>query len=680
VEKRLDSWKEIAAYLGREVRTVQRWAKTGHLPVHRIPGGERPRVFALKEEIDAWLGPSGPGRRDQGGAAPLSVPGPALSEDSSSAPPPAAPLASSRRRARAALLAGLAVLLVGGALAVGRWLRLGPSGPRPPRTAVAVLPLENLSAQGAYAAFASGLHEELLTQLTGVSGLTVVGRTSVMGYAGTVKPLREIGNELGVGSIVEGSVQVAGNQLRVNVQLIDAATQAHLWAERYDRTLDDAFAVQSDIARRVVAAVGARLTSAEAGALAASPTRSAEAYLLYLQGRAYWRRPGYERGNLEIAERLFEQALALDSSFALAHAALSLVLGQMSWFRYEVSPAVLARQRSEAETALRLAPGLAAAHTAVGLALYFGPADYGRALDEFRLALRAAPSDAEAWAWVGYVHRRLGDWDSVDVAFANAVQLDPRNANLFFDLRGLTSQALRRYGDAVAAFRRALVLAPDLLAARLALGWTYAEWTGQLDTLRSTFAGMDARTRVAAGGLDFLLLERQPDSLLAVLAGAHQIWIEDQPLYRPTALYAAWAHELRGDSTAARAAFQAAVRLLDSLVRALPNDWRVHAARGLALAGLGRRGDARREAAWLALSDVHGGDRAFGLLLEVERAAILAQTGPPDAAVRVLERLPAEPAPRISVPLLRLDPRWDPIRGDPHFQTLLAKRADAPSR
>jgi TolB-like protein/Flp pilus assembly protein TadD len=575
-------------------------------------------------------------------------------------------------RGRVALGLG-AVALAIGAVAAGRALLGGRRATGYPRTAIAVLPLENLSPQGPYAYFAGGLHDELLTQLAKVAALTVIGRTSVAAYAGTAKPLREIGSELGVGSIVEGSVQVVGNRLRVIVQLIDPATQAHLWAEHYDRTLDDAFAVESDIAQRIVAGVGARLTSAEAGALGAAPTQSAEAYQLYLEGIEYYRRPGYERVNLETAQRLFERALMLDSTFAPAHAALSEVHGQMFWFRYDVSPPQLAQMRAEAETALRLAPDLPSVRVAMGVALY-RDGDYRQALAEFGRALRAAPGDAGVWAWMGYAYRRLGNWDSVDVAFTNASRLDPRNANLFYDLRGHTCQSLRRYADAIAAYRQALTLAPDLLAARLAIGWTYAAWTGQLDTLRAVWAPMDAGSRVGSGNLDFLRLEREPDSLLALLGATHQVWYEDQPAYRPAALYVAWARELQGDSAAARAAFRSALALLDSVVRVSPDDWRVHAARGQALAGLGRRADAQREAAWLQQSPLYRRDRSLGPVLEEGRAAILARAGARDAALQALERLLAEPS-GLSVPLLRLDPSWDPIRADPRFEALLVKYA-----
>jgi TolB-like protein len=188
---------------------------------------------------------------------------------------PATPLPRRFSWERIALLGIAAVVVIAGAVAVGSWLRGGSTGPRHPRTAIAVLPFENLRGEGPNAYFAGGLHDELLTQLSKVAALKVIGRTSVLTYANSEKRLSEIGDELAVGSIVEGSVQVVGNRLRVSVQLIDPVTETHLWAEHYDRTLDDAFAVQSDIAQRIVGAVGGTLTGAEAGAIAAMPTANA---------------------------------------------------------------------------------------------------------------------------------------------------------------------------------------------------------------------------------------------------------------------------------------------------------------------------------------------------------------------------------------------------------------------
>jgi tetratricopeptide (TPR) repeat protein len=230
-------------------------------------------------------------------------------------------------------------------------------------------------------------------------------------------------------------------------------------------TLDDAFAIQSDVAHQIVTAVGAALRGVERRRLAEAPTVNAEAYQPYLQGREYFIRPGFLRQNQEIAQQLFERALALDPGFALARAALSEVRGRMFWFRYDPSPARAARQRAEAEAALRLAPDLPQAHVAMGLAHYWGRRDYRRAMEEFRVALKGLPNDARLWQWIGAVHRRLGNWDEWLAAFEMATQLNPRDAQLFFGLGGDAYDFVHRYADAVRAFDRALSLAPNLHAA-----------------------------------------------------------------------------------------------------------------------------------------------------------------------------------------------------------------------
>jgi len=477
---------------------------------------------------------------------------------------------------------------------------------------------------------------------------------------------------------VEGSVQIEGRRLRVNVQLIDAATDAQVWAERYDRTLDDAFAIQSDVAEQIVAAVGSALSGAEQQRLAAAPTVNAEAYRLYLQGREYFTRPGTLRQNFEIAQQLFERALALDPRFALAHAAFSEVHGGMYWLRYDPSPARATRQRDEAEAALRLAPDLPQAHVAMGLAHYWGRRDYRRALDEYTIALEGLPNDAELWERIGAVHRRLGNWDGVLAAFEKAAQLDPRNPGLFFDLGGSTYFILHRYAEAARAYDRALSLAPDLHVAAARRAWTYVLWQGRLDTLRAVLSRLPRDADLGGAGtrtaqhVQLLYWERQADSVLRVLMTARVGVLEGYTFYLPTSLYAAWAHQLRGDRPAARAAFDSARVLLDSAVRELPDDWRVHAARGLALAGVGRHDEALREARWLQQSVVYREDAAEGPGLAEDRARILVQAGHVDAALDEIERLLAGPS-WLSVHMLRIDPLWDPIRDHPRFKALLAK-------
>jgi TolB-like protein len=604
----------------------------------------------------------------------------ALGGGAAAAATPGAGAGARRRRWTALLVASVAFAVVAGAVALGRRLLTGHPSSAFPRTAIAVLPLENLSAQGPYAYFAAGLHDELLTQLAKVGALTVIGRTSVGAYEGTTERLSEIGRELKVGSIVEGSVQVVGNRLRVIVQLIDPVTETHLWAQDYDRTLNDAFAVQSDIARRIVAGVGAALTAPEQRAIASAPTANAEAYRLYLQGLEYFRRPEYDRENFAAAQRLLERAVALDPGFALAHAQLSRVDGAMYWWRYDPTPARAALQRKEAETALRLAPDLPQAHLAMGQAYYWGSRDYRRALAEFDVGLRGAPNDPDLWDFVGSVYRRLGVWDSALVAIDRVQRLDPRNPNVYFDLGGETLRLLKRYAHAVDDYHRALELAPDAADYRIVMGLAYLDWTGRLDSLRAAISRVPLNADLFADAtrMDLLLMERRPDSVLTLLRGVRSPVFDDQRFYFPRSLYAAWAHWLHGDSAAARAAFDSAATLIDSTLRVLPDDWRIHAARGQALAGLGRRAQALEEARWLQQSVVYRTDRMMGPDVAYWRAEILAWAGETGAALMEVEQLLAAPS-YVGVPRFRLDPRWDPIRSDPRFQALLARYGGPPA-
>jgi eukaryotic-like serine/threonine-protein kinase len=590
-----------------------------------------------------------------------------------------------RKSWRLALLGGAVVILVG-ALIVLRPDRQVPAPAKPAhaRSEIAVLPFQNLSVDEPHAYFASGLHDELLTQLAKVAALKVISRTSVMGYQGTSKPLRQIADELGVGSVVEGSVQVVGERLRVNVQLIDAATDEHLWAEGYDRSLDDAFAIQSEVAQQIVAAVGAALTRAEQGSLTAPPTANAEAYRFYLQGNEYLTRPYYSREDLEIAQQLYERALALDPDFALAHAALSRIHGGMYFLRFDPSEARAARQREEAEAALRLAPDLPQAHIAMGAVHAWARRDYRRALQEYTIALEGLPNDATLWRMVADVHRRLGNWDKVSEAFEKATQLNPRYALLFSDI-GTTYYRLHRYADAVSEYDRALSLAPDMHWAAVSRGWVYFEWQGQLDSLRATLnrvprdAGTAGTQYFAIWRADLLLMERNPGSLLEMLPITGLDVFEAQWCFLPTALYAAWAHQLRGDHAAARAAFDSALVRLDSALKDLPDDWRVHAARGLALAGLGHRDEARQEARWLQGSVIYREDAFSGSDLARNRASIFAQVGDAGAALDEIERLLAGPS-EFGVHALQLDPIWDPIREHPRFKALIAKYSSSETR
>ncbi len=628
--------------------------------------------------------------RIRGGEFPA-MPSQRVEEPSSSLEKPVSPVAIPQSPKAAALggvswkrwlpwAAGLAAILLGGAYGSGHLSRahVTPTGPR---TAVAVLPFRNLSGDSSYAYFAGGLHDELLTQLAKVAALRVVGRTSVRGYEETSKPLRQIGEELAVGSIVEASVQVIGNRLRVTVQLLDPVTQADLWTESYDRTLGDAFAVQSDIAQRIVTAVGATLTSAEAGAIADAPTRNAQAYAFYLKGIEYDRRPGRLRESLLIAQQTYARALALDPSFALAHAALSQVDFEMYGLRYDQSVTRLAEAQREAGIALRLAPDLPQAHLAVGLGRYLGRGEYPEALAEFNLGLRGAPNDAELWTWTGRVHLNLGNWDSAIAAFDHARRLDPRDANVFQSI-GDTYHFLRRYREAIEAYRHELAFAPDLVQPRLSLAWSYVLWQGELDTLGAVLNDLPLDPEPGAGGnsvwnqrLILLLWERRPDSLLSLLHAMPPAADAHVATSLPRPLWVAQAQSLRGDIAAARTAFDSALIVLSINERAHPDDPELHGWRGVALAALGRRAEALDEARWLERFDHYPADR-YSSGSEGLRARIMARAGDPDAALVLADRILARPS-LFSVQELRLSPDFDRIRSDPRYRALLRKYANS---
>jgi TolB-like protein/DNA-binding SARP family transcriptional activator/Flp pilus assembly protein TadD len=635
--------------------------------IERIRRGETPARHALLPRLT-------PGPADAPAAHQPPLP-PEPAAGPTGAPTPAGPISTVRRERHWAPWVAAAGVVVLGAFAAGRWLKQHATGPLPPRTAIAVLPCRNRTADSAHAYFAGGLHDEILSRLNGVASLRVSGWQSLTEYQETSKSPRQIARELGVGSIAECSVEVTGNRLHVNVLLIDPVTLVHLWASTYDTTLDNVFAVQSDIATQIVAKVGATLTSAEATAITEAPTQNKQAYAFYLQGRDYFWRPGFLRQNVESAQQLYQQALALDPAFALAHAALA-NLSLLMLHLYDPSPTRLELARREAALALRLAPDLPQAHLAAGLVRY-NTGDPRGALVEFKLGRHGAPNDAELWDWIANVNLDLGNWDSALVAIDHARRLDPRNANLLQGV-GDTYHYLHRYREAIEAYRSEIALAPDVPQARLSMAWSYILWKGQFDTLRAVLRGLPLDAEAGLGGGRILVsrmalfsMERRPDSVLSLLRIAP--WAvggsSDATLARTTT--AAQAYILRGDTAAARATYDTAALILDARERAHPEDAGVHRERGEVLAWLGRRPEALREARWLQQSDAYRQDRDVALGVGL----ILMRVGQVDSALPHIERAFAGPS-SSTAPMLRVFTEWDPFRRDPRFQALLAKYAN----
>jgi tetratricopeptide (TPR) repeat protein len=376
--------------------------------------------------------------------------------------------------------------------------------------------------------------------------------------------------------------------------------------------------------------------------------------------------------------------LALDSSFALAHAAISYIHALMYKWGYDRSTTRLALAQREADVALRLAPGLPQAHLAAGVRYHARGifrldqsdvrGDFRAALDQLNLGLQGAPNDPELWSWSGFVHCNFGNWDSAFAAFEHARRLDPRDGILLDFIAGIKGH-VRRYPEAIETNRHALVLAPDLIHHRLSLGWNYFKWKGELDTLRAVLQGLPVAGDAGIGGQRLLLLhwERRPDSLLSLLPLIHPATDTSPEASLLRVEWTARAQSLRGDTAAARLYFDSVLVLLNVEERTRFNErWR-RGLRGFALAALGRRAEALREADWLERFDTYPANR-LGNGTGWDRAVIMAQLGEPGAALDEIEQLLARPG-TFSVHELRLAPEFDSIRDDPRYLALLRKYA-----
>jgi TolB-like protein/cytochrome c-type biogenesis protein CcmH/NrfG len=562
----------------------------------------------------------------------------------------------------------IALCLIAGALVVGLTRRSSnAAAEQPPAVAagsLAILPFENLSAADSDAYFAAGMHDELLTQLSKLSALRVVGRTSVLQYAQSAKSTREIGAELGVAAVLRASVQRAANRVRVRAQLIDADTDEHLWAETYDEPLDDVFAIQTSLATQIAAALNAKLSAREQAAVALAPTQNTDAYDAYLRGVDYRARPSRRIEDVLTAQQLFERAVQLDPEFALAYAALSDVHAWIYWDAHDRTVGRGAQARVAAERALQLQPGLAEARISLGLYHYRVRRDYERAIAEFEAVLRDAPHHPEALLSLAAVKRRLGKFAESAADMERAHVLDPLNGTMPYEL-GTTYTVLRDYPRATRAYDRALALAPDNANALARRALTFIAWTGTTDTLaaairhpafssttNSLFLMMAARIL-----RDTALARRTADAMPELISRQNEYLLRD--------VARAWALLMRGDSAGARAAFSRARAHFDSIPE---KDERHYITLAHALAGLGMRAETR--AAVQEARRVMPRDALFEATFTQTAAEAFAQARDADAAIAELRRLLTTPS-FLSGHNLRVDPVWDPIRGDPRFQQLL---------
>ena len=599
-------------------------------------------------------------------------------------PPPALAPSSRRRPALAVVL----VLVIGGSAAAGWFLLAGDRAREEPdageaiapaehRKAIAVLPFQNLSDDPENRFFAAGIQDDILSRLAKIRDLTVISRTSVQQYAGTEKDVRTIAKELGVGSILEGSVRRAPGQVRIVVQLIDARADAHLWSETYDRelTVANVFAIQSEIAEQVAEVLRAELTAGERERIASRPTDVAEAYDLYLQGKEYLYLGRLRVGGEDerLAVQMLERAVELDPRFALAHARLSRVHSWLYWANLDRSAERLGWAREAAARALALEPDLAEAHLAQGYYHYHGFRDYDRALEEFALAERGLPANAELLAAKGYIQRRRGQWEMALSHLERAAALDPRGA-VHVPL-AVTHRSLRRYAEAERYFDRALTVAPDASnAARLKAQLAFFR-DGDIEPRRtwveSLAPGVDPDGVATFTRAWVAIIDGDYVAALDVLAGSDREHLgTGRPI--PKAFLEGYALLRLGRTDEARAAFEAARLLLEAGIRERPDDADLQNALGQAVARLGRKEEAIRAGLRAVELLPISKDALVGPIYVLDLAWTYAAVGEPEAAVEQLERYLSVPA-WYSIEGILAHPFTDPLRDHPAFQALVEK-------
>ena len=550
----------------------------------------------------------------------------------------------------------------------------------PSEKSIAVLPFENRSEEKANAYFADGIQDEILTRLAKISDLKVISRTSTLHYKSAPENLREIAKQLAVGHVLEGSVQKNGDEVRVNVQLIDAINDSHVWAETFDRKLTDIFSVESDVAKAVADRLKARLSGREEEAVVRKPTDNLEAYDAYLRGLAYTLKTATTTANALGAQTYFKKAVSLDPTFAIAWAQLSIVDAR-NYLTQSLQPTVALREeaRQAVETALRLKPDLGEAIWAKGFYHYACLKDYDTAIRYFEQARRLLPNNSRVPESLAYVERRRGDWERSEQYLNEAEQLDPRNIAL---LSGHATNfiCLRQFAEARRKLDNILQITGDDVHA-FAAEATIAQAEGDLQRAATLLAplqlGIDEWGALAVQTYQ-AILERQPAEMIVRL---RQLLANPDPSFGYTngevRFWLGWAEDVAGEHAVAQKSWRQAQRELEPFLTEQPDNEVL--IEDLALVSMALGDKARALALCertMAASPIEKDAIQGPVALEIF-ARVSAQLGEHEHAVEILEKLLSTPykggvcAP-LTPALLQLDPMFDPLRNDPRFQELAA--------
>ncbi len=554
-----------------------------------------------------------------------------------------------------------------------------------PEKSIAVLPVANLSDDRENSFFADGVHDDILSSLARIADLKVISRTSVQQYRTGDRNLREIAAALGVAHILEGTVRRAGNRVRVNAQLINALTDAHIWAETFDRELTDLFAIQTELAENIVRALRANLSPTEMAELQIQPTKDLEAYDLYIQARDLFRWSGigdpHENGSKALP--LLEQALARDPEFVLAHYLASRIHGELFWFGYDKSLARLAKSKAAAETAVRLRPEMGEGHLALAFYHYYSARDYESAIRELTLAQRALPNESDVASALAMIERRRGRWEESILHLERARQLDPRNISALWNLSE-TLTYLRRFAEADRVLVDAIAIAPEAHMFSIARAEFALRARGETAPLRAALqripVSFDPGGAITTIAVRLALMEHEYDEAERRLGTCTECKYNDVGLCGlvgalddytvPRDWYVGLIARGRGRTEEAQRAFAAAKEAVLVEAQGSPDDAKVLIMRGLIEAMLGQVAEAiangERAAERLPIS----ADALDGPLIATNLAAIYALVGRKDQALALLERLVRQiggPTPG----MLRVEPQWDGLRGERKFQQLL---------
>ena len=544
-----------------------------------------------------------------------------------------------------------------------------------PEKSIAVLPFENLSSDKENAYFADGIQDEILTRLSKIAALKVISRTSTQKYKSAPDNLREVGKQLGVANILEGSVQKISNAAHINVQLIHAATDEHLWAESYNRRLDDVFAVEGEVAGAIAEQLNAKLSGSEKQELAAKPTSNSEAYDAYLRGLAFIQNADLLNTDLRSAVESFETAVRLDANFGLGWARLSNAHSSL-FFNYDTSAARRDAARTTLDKALRLEPNLLETQLAEAYYHYFVERDYDRARQIFEQIRSRAPNNSEASRALALIARRQGRWDESLTRFHEASELDPRNLRTLVWCAD-TYIALRQFPAALKSCDRALAIAPTDGSA---LGRKAAIYQamGQLEEADAVLAKIGANLSdalvVGTAAYQLVLQHRYPAAIALLQSSLAKISAA-AVVERFGGLSALGdVQRFAGDAANARGSYSQALELGEAGLRIQPDNAFLVAGVAAINAGLGNKDVAIKEAEHAMELLPASKDALFGPALEEAKARVLACLGEKDGAIAALQHLLTTPygtnSPPITPALLRLDPSWDPLREDPRFQKL----------